>query len=127
MPAGSKILLLRSNIPAILRILPQGLTRHSPRAQKRQAESIIVVKPTGNHGQGSSARACGAAPLYLGVRAVIAVVVCTHTQKQPYKYGHHTVYICQSIRQKGGYISREDFLIIDNLSEKNKRGRSDNA
>ncbi|MDP4125937.1 MAG: aconitate hydratase [Bacillota bacterium] len=70
MPAGSKILPLRSNIPAISeytfhKIDPQFATR-----AKELKQSIIIAGH--NYGQGSSREHAALAPMYLGLRVVLA-------------------------------------------------------
>lgn len=70
MPAGAAILPLRSNIPAISEYV---FTQIDPEFSKRAKEKnggIIVGGE--NYGQGSSREHAAIAPLYLGVRAVIA-------------------------------------------------------
>ncbi len=67
MPAGSKILPLRSNIPAISEYVFSAIDpEFSSRAQ--QAGSVIIVGGE-NYGQGSSREHAALAPRYLGVRA----------------------------------------------------------
>ena len=69
MPAGAKILPLRSNIPAISKHCFAVCDPDFPeRAQKLGAS--IVVGGT-NYGQGSSREHAALAPLYLGVKAVL--------------------------------------------------------
>lgn len=70
MPAGAKILPLRSNISAIAehvfeRIDPNFVER----AKKRNGGFVIAGE---NYGQGSSREHAASAPMFLGVRAVIA-------------------------------------------------------
>lgn len=70
MPAGAKILPLRSNIPALSNYVFSGLdARFAERAG--EAGSGVVVGGH-NYGQGSSREHAALAPLYLGVKAVLA-------------------------------------------------------
>ncbi len=70
MPAGAKILPLRSNIPAIAEFVFSGLyPDFSCRARSRQGGYIVGGE---NYGQGSSREHAALAPKYLGVRAVLA-------------------------------------------------------
>lgn len=70
MPAGAKILPLRSNIPAIAQYVFSGL---DPNFVKRSAaEKGGYVVGGENYGQGSSREHAALAPRYLGVRAVLA-------------------------------------------------------
>ena len=67
MPAGSKILPLRSNIPAISEYVFNAIDpEFSARAQ--EAGPVIIVGGE-NYGQGSSREHAALAPRYLGVRA----------------------------------------------------------
>lgn len=69
-PAGSKILPLRSNIPEISRYVFSRIDKDfSKRAQKEKASCIIAGN---NYGQGSSREHAAACPMYLGIRAVFA-------------------------------------------------------
>ena len=70
MPAGAKILPLRSNIPAIAEFVFSGLCPDfSCRARSRQGGYVVAGD---NYGQGSSREHAALAPKYLGVRAVLA-------------------------------------------------------
>jgi aconitate hydratase len=69
MPAGSKILPLRSNIPAISKYVFESVDpTFSERALKENGGFIIGGD---NYGQGSSREHAALAPMYLGVKAVI--------------------------------------------------------
>ncbi|MGN1132862.1 MAG: aconitate hydratase [Oscillospiraceae bacterium] len=69
MPAGSKILPLRSNIPAISQHCFTVCDEDFPRRAKNMGKSIIVGGS--NYGQGSSREHAALAPLYLGIKAVL--------------------------------------------------------
>ncbi len=69
MPAGSKILPLRSNIPAISQHCFTVCDEDFPRRAKNLGKSIIVGGS--NYGQGSSREHAALAPLYLGIKAVL--------------------------------------------------------
>jgi len=70
MPAGAKILPLRSNIPAIAEYVFSGIDPGFPK-RARDKEGGIVVGAV-NYGQGSSREHASLAPMHLGVKAVIA-------------------------------------------------------
>ena len=70
MPAGAKILPLRSNIPAISKYCFVACDAEFPERAVREAPSVILGGV--NYGQGSSREHAALAPLYLGVKAVIA-------------------------------------------------------
>jgi len=70
MPAGAKILPLRSNVPAISEFVFSKVDPTFPKRAKEKGGGIVVGGE--NYGQGSSREHAAIAPLYLGVRAVIA-------------------------------------------------------
>jgi aconitate hydratase len=70
MPAGAKVLPLRSNIPAISAYVFEGIDpTFSVRAQSVGGGFVVGGM---NYGQGSSREHAALAPMYLGVKAVIA-------------------------------------------------------
>jgi aconitate hydratase len=69
MPAGAKILPLRSNIPAISEYCFTVCDTDFPKRAKLLGTSVIVGGS--NYGQGSSREHAALAPLYLGVKAVL--------------------------------------------------------
>ncbi len=69
MPAGSQILPLRSNVPAISRFVFAAVDEHF--AARTQAADAAVVVGGENYGQGSSREHAALAPRYLGVRVKI--------------------------------------------------------
>ena len=69
MPAGAKILPLRSNIPEISNHCFEVCDPEFPARAKALGKSVIVGGA--NYGQGSSREHAALAPLYLGVKAVI--------------------------------------------------------
>ena len=70
MPAGAKILPYRSNVPKISEFCFASVDPLFPERAKAAGQSILVGGV--NYGQGSSREHAALAPLYLGVRAVIA-------------------------------------------------------
>ncbi|MBP3382043.1 MAG: aconitate hydratase, partial [Clostridia bacterium] len=69
MPAGAKILPLRSNIPAISEHCFTRCDEQFPARCKEAGKGIIIGGA--NYGQGSSREHAALAPLYLGIKAVI--------------------------------------------------------
>lgn len=69
MPAGAKILPLRSNIPAISQHCFTVCDKDFPKRAQEMKQSVIVGGA--NYGQGSSREHAALAPLYLGVKAVL--------------------------------------------------------
>ncbi len=70
MPAGARILPLRSNIPAISEFVFERVDSSFPQRAKDAGSSMVVGG--GNYGQGSSREHAALAPMYLGLRAVLA-------------------------------------------------------
>ncbi|MCD6383603.1 MAG: aconitate hydratase [Thermoplasmata archaeon] len=70
MPAGAKILPLRSNIPAISEHVFEIVDPTFPKRAKEKGGGFIVGGE--NYGQGSSREHAAIAPMYLGVKAVLA-------------------------------------------------------
>lgn len=69
MPAGAKVLPLRSNIPAISEYVFSQVDPTFPARAKEAGKSVIVGGE--NYGQGSSREHAALAPMYLGVKAVL--------------------------------------------------------
>jgi aconitate hydratase len=73
MPAGSKVLPFRSNIPAISDFVFENIDKtFSSRAKEAKAKGGGILIGGENYGQGSSREHAAIAPMFLGVQAVIA-------------------------------------------------------
>jgi aconitate hydratase len=70
MPAGAKVLPLRSNIPKIAEHVYEGVDPTFARRAREAGQSFIIGGS--NYGQGSSREHAALAPMYLGVKAVVA-------------------------------------------------------
>lgn len=70
MPAGAKVLPLRSNIPAMAEHVFASVDPAFPQRAKEAGGGIIVGAE--NYGQGSSREHAALAPMYLGVKIVLA-------------------------------------------------------
>jgi aconitate hydratase len=70
MPAGAKVLPLRSNIPAISEFVFAAVDEEFASRAKAKKGGFIVGGD--NYGQGSSREHAALAPMYLGVKAVLA-------------------------------------------------------
>ena len=70
MPAGAKILPYRSNIPKISTFCFEVCDPEFPKRALEEGQSIIIGGA--NYGQGSSREHAALAPMYLGVKAVLA-------------------------------------------------------
>jgi aconitate hydratase len=72
MPAGSKVLPYRSNIPAISEFVFENIDKtFSSRAKEAKEKGGAIVVGGENYGQGSSREHAAIAPMFLGVQAVI--------------------------------------------------------
>jgi aconitate hydratase len=70
LPAGARVLPLRSNIPAISEFVFERVDPSFPERAKEAGRFIVVGGS--NYGQGSSREHAALAPMYLGLKAVIA-------------------------------------------------------
>jgi len=70
MPAGAKVLPLRSNIPAISEYVFTPVDVLFPARAKEAGRSVVIGGA--NYGQGSSREHAALAPMYLGLKAVLA-------------------------------------------------------
>ncbi|MBK5241991.1 aconitate hydratase [Clostridium sp.] len=70
MPSNAKLLPFRSNIPYLSEFCLTPCDENFPTLAKEQGGGIIIAGA--NYGQGSSREHAALAPLYLGIRAVIA-------------------------------------------------------
>jgi aconitate hydratase len=70
LPAGAKVLALRSNIPAISEYIFQPLDPHFVNRTKEKKGGFIVAGE--NYGQGSSREHAALAPMHLGIKGVLA-------------------------------------------------------
>ena len=70
MPASSNILSMRSNIPEISKCVFSNIDKSFYERAKKSGKLIIVAGE--NYGQGSSREHAAVAPMFLGVKAVIA-------------------------------------------------------
>jgi aconitate hydratase len=69
LPAGAKILPLRSNIPAISEYLFERVDAHFAERTKQLGGGFVVGGE--NYGQGSSREHAALAPMYLGIKAIL--------------------------------------------------------
>jgi aconitate hydratase len=69
-PSGSQVLVFRSNVPAISEFTFRNLDAEFPARARAAGGGLIVAGQA--YGQGSSREVAAIAPMYLGVRAVLA-------------------------------------------------------
>ena len=113
MPAGAKILPLRSNIPAISQHCFTVCDEAFPARAKEMGKSIIVGGS--NYGQGSSREHAAINPMYLGVKAVIAKsIACIHKGNL---VNHGVIPMLFEDGADYERLEQTDELHIDNLRE----------
>jgi aconitate hydratase len=69
LPAGAKVLPLRSNIPAISEYLFERVDPEFPKRTKQLGGGFVVAGE--NYGQGSSREHAALVPMYLGIKAIL--------------------------------------------------------
>jgi aconitate hydratase len=69
MPAGNKVLPLRSNIPAISQFVFEQIDPDFPNKAKEKGNGVVIGGE--NYGQGSSREHAALAPRYLGIRVKV--------------------------------------------------------
>ncbi len=118
MPAGSKILPLRSNIPAISEYVFNPVdTEFSKRALERGGGFIIGGE---NYGQGSSREHAALAPMYLGIIAVISKSFARIHRSNLVNFGILPLeFVCADDYER---INLDDVLRMTNMGESVKSG-----
>lgn len=111
MPAGAKILPLRSNIPEISKFCFSVCDEKFPERAKELGSSIIVGGS--NYGQGSSREHAALAPLYLGIKAVLTKSFARIHRSNLINAG----ILPLTFENESDYdkISQGDSIVIDNL------------
>ncbi|MBO5733510.1 MAG: aconitate hydratase [Clostridia bacterium] len=120
MPAGAKILPLRSNIPKISEHCFAVCDETFPERAKALGSSIIVGGA--NYGQGSSREHAALAPLYLGVKIVLVKSFARIHRSNLINAG----ILPFTFAKEADYdkISQGDVLSCDNLIEAIKQGKN---
>ncbi|MDY3928760.1 MAG: aconitate hydratase [Clostridia bacterium] len=118
MPAGAKILPLRSNIPEISKHCFAVCDENFYKRALEMGKSIIVGGS--NYGQGSSREHAALAPLYLGVKAVITKSFARIHMANLINAG----ILPLTFKNEADYDSIEqgDSLLIENVAEQIKAG-----
>ncbi|SFU76866.1 aconitate hydratase [Alicyclobacillus macrosporangiidus] len=118
MPAGSKILPLRSNIPAISEYVFVRVDPKFPERAKQYGGGIIVAGS--NYGQGSSREHAALAPMYLGVKAVIAKSFARIHRANLINFGILPLMFTEEADYNR--ISQDDELVIEDVPGQLQRG-----
>ena len=119
MPAGAKILPLRSNIPAISKHCFTVCDQEFPDRAEKLGQSIIVGGA--NYGQGSSREHAALAPLHLGVKAVIVKSFARIHRANLINAGILPLTFVNEADYDN--ISLGDKLLVDNIIDDIKNGR----
>ena len=118
MPAGAKILPLRSNIPAISKHCFTVCDPEFPERAEKLGKSIIVGGH--NYGQGSSREHAALAPLYLGIKAVLVKSFARIHRANLINAG--ILPLCFINEDDYNKIDANDELSIDNIIDSLKTG-----
>ncbi|CCB89086.1 aconitate hydratase [Simkania negevensis] len=120
LPAGTKVLPFRSNIPEISKFtLAQVDENYYDRAMKHQKTGSFLVGGH-NYGQGSSREHAAIAPRYLGVKAVIAKSYARIHRQNLINFG--ILALTFSDEKDYDSIDQEDILEIKNVEENLAKG-----
>lgn len=119
MPAGAKVLPLRSNIPAISEHVFISVDPEFPKRAKEKKGGFIIGGE--NYGQGSSREHAAIAPLYLGVKVVIVKNFARIHKANLVNWG----IVPLEFEQATDYdkINQGDILVIENLKTGIKSGK----
>ncbi len=121
MPAGAKILPLRSNIPAISQHCFTICDDQFPSRAKEMGKSIIVGGS--NYGQGSSREHAALAPLYLGIKAVLVKSFARIHRANLINAGILPLTFVNEADYDS--ISQGDELVLENVRAEIESGKSD--
>ncbi len=123
MPAGSAILPLRSNIPAIAEYVFSNIdTTFSKRAREAKLSGGGIIVGGENYGQGSSREHAALAPMFLGIQAVIAKSFARIHRSNLINFG----ILPLLFKETGDYekVEKGDRLVIQNIKESLKDNQS---
>ncbi|MDX9713962.1 MAG: aconitate hydratase [Dissulfurispiraceae bacterium] len=123
MPAGSKVLPFRSNIPAISEFVFENIDKtFSRRAREAKEKGGSIIVGAENYGQGSSREHAAIAPMYLGVQAVIALSFARIHRANLINFG----ILPLLFKSEADYekISQGDRLALKNAVEAVNKGRT---
>ncbi len=111
MPAGSKILPLRSNIPEISKHVFEAVDPDFYQKARKAEKGVIIGGE--NYGQGSSREHAALAPMYLGVKAVITKSFARIHKANLINFGIIPFTFADPAAYDG--ISENDIIVIDDL------------
>ncbi len=112
MPAGPKILPLRSNIPGIAEFVYANVDPTFAERARKAGQSVIVGRE--NYGQGSSREHAALAPMYLGIKAVLAVSFARIHKANLINFGIIPFELEEEAYDK---INQGDIIKVENIRE----------
>ena len=118
LPAGARILPLRSNIPAIAEYTFNYIDKTFPARAKAKGPGFILAGK--NYGQGSSREHAAIAPMHLGVRAVIALTFARIHQDNLVNFGLLPLRFTEP--EKYDAIDQDDELVISGIVDGLRNG-----
>lgn len=120
MPAGSRVLPLRSNIPEISKFVFEQVdpSYHERALAHKDGGSFVVAG--GNYGQGSSREHAALAPRYLGLKAVIAKNFARIHFQNLANFGILPLEFVNP--DDWDHIDQDDVLAVDNVRDAIKNG-----
>jgi aconitate hydratase len=119
LPAGSKILPLRSNIPAISEYVFSRVDPEFARRARERGGGLVVGGS--NYGQGSSREHAALAPAYLGVRGVIVKSFARIHRANLVNFGILPLLFVDERDYET--LAQEDLLRIERIAERLRAGR----
>ncbi len=112
MPSTAKLLPLRSNIPALSEYCFNPIDKDFSRKAKEKDGGIIIGGD--NYGQGSSREHAALAPLYLGIKAVIAKSFARIHRANLINFG--IIPFTFNYKEDYNFIEEDDKVIIEGLT-----------
>lgn len=112
LPAGSKIMFLRSNLPVISEYCFSALDTSFPERARAAGGGILVAGQ--NYGQGSSREHAALSPRFLGVRAVIAVSYARIHRQNLVNAG--VLPLIFDNQEDLASVERDDTLFLENIA-----------
>jgi aconitate hydratase len=120
MPAGSKVLPLRSNIPAISEYVFSRVDPEFARRARERHGGFVVGGS--NYGQGSSREHAALAPAYLGLRGVLVKSFARIHRANLVNFG--ILPLIFAGREDYEAVDQEDLLRIERVAEQIRKGQS---
>jgi aconitate hydratase len=118
LPAGSKILPLRANIPAISQYVYERVDPTFAKRAQEKGGGLLVGGA--NYGQGSSREHAALAPMFLGIKAVIVKSFARIHRANLINFGILPLVFCDEADYDN--IQQADMLTIENVPDQVKTG-----